>query len=308
MIEYYYKNVKSEKLEKVLECKTGAWIRITEATGVDLDSLAQLLRLDSTDLVDCLDEFEIPRIEKLDNGVLIITKIPKTKREPNYTETFSIIVTEENVATIALSKDDFLNSLNNSKHDLNTTQKYKVVLSFLMKITSEFTLEIKKVRHRVLSNLALPRYSNLTERRIIDLTNDDEILSQYLAVLIPLKIVFVSIKNGNFFKVFEEDSDLLEDMILSVTQSIEIAGTNMKSIRSLRDSYQILFTNKLNKEIRVLTYLTIMLTIPTLIASFFGMNVPLPFQHQAQAPLIIVALSASLVGIVFYFLGRVIKK
>ena len=308
MIEYFYKNIKSEKLEKISENKTGAWIRITDASVEDLAQLSSVLNIDQEDLADCLDEFEIPRIEKLDRGTLLILKVPQPGKSSNYTETFSILITDENVVTISLSKDSYLDNIRHYKHDLNTTQKYKVVFSFLMKITDEFTYEIKKIRHQVLCNLTLPKEANLSESSIVSLTSNDEILSQYLAVLIPMKLVFTSLKNGNYFKVFEEDSDLLEDMILSVTQSVEIASTNMKSIRSLRDSYQILFTNKLNKEIRVLTYLTILLTIPTLIASFFGMNVPLPFQNHPQAPLIILILSASIVTGVFLLLGHFIRK
>lgn len=308
MIEFYYKNIKSEKLEKIDKNKTGAWIRITDATSEDLIELSKLLNLDSEDLVDCLDEFEIPRIEKLDNGTLLILKVPKSGREANFTETFSIILTEENFVTISLSKDKFLDTIKHVNETINTTQKYKVVFSFLLRVTELFTYEIKRVRHQVLTNMTLPKYSNITDSRIVKLTNDEEVLSQYLAVLIPMRLVFSALKNGQYFKVFDEDTDLLEDMILSINQSVEIAGTNLKSIRSLRDSYQILFTNKLNKEIRVLTYLTIFLTIPTLISSFFGMNVPLPFQSHPYATLFILLLSIFGVTAVFYFIGRFVKK
>ncbi|OGC45540.1 hypothetical protein A2V49_01080 [candidate division WWE3 bacterium RBG_19FT_COMBO_34_6] len=308
MIDYYFKNKKFKKPDKLSKNKIGTWIRITDANSKDLSELSRVLGIDQEDMEDCLDEFEIPRIEKLDNGILLILKIPKISSSANYTETFSIIVTDKNVVTVSLSKDKFLDYSRHLKNDLNTDQKYMIVFTLLMRITEEFTYEIKKIRHQVLSNLAQPNYSNLSESRIINLTYNDEILSQFLAVLIPMKLVLTSLRSGSFFRVFEKDSDLLEDIILNINQSAEIASTNMKSIRSLRDSYQILFTNKLNKEIRLLTYLTILLTIPMLIASYFGMNVPLPFQSNSKAHLIIIILSVSFVSLVLYLLRYFMKR
>ncbi|MBM3199207.1 MAG: hypothetical protein FJZ58_08180, partial [Chlamydiae bacterium] len=83
------------------------------------------------------------------------------------------------------------------------------------------------------------------------------------------------------------DQDLLENLLNASIQSEDLCSTNLRSIRSLRDSYQIIFTNQLNKTIRLLTALTIILSFPTMIASLYGMNVQLPISHSPYAFLFI---------------------
>ena len=90
---------------------------------------------------------------------------------------------------------------------------------------------------------------------------------------------------------YEADLDLLEDLMIAMHQSEDICSVNIKSIRSLRDSYHIIFTNDVNRTIKLLTAVTIVFTIPTIIASIYGMNVGLPFQGKPHAFAIIMGIT-----------------
>ena len=122
-----------------------------------------------------------------------------------------------------------------------------------------------------------------------------------------MKNIFQIILQGQYVKTFQEDSDLFEDMHISINQSVDTCNVSLNTIRSIRDSYQIIFTNNLNKEIMLLTYLTIALAIPTLIGSLYGMNVPLPLQDHPHAFGFI--LLASLIGLVLsvFFIPRLLR-
>ena len=137
---------------------------------------------------------------------------------------------------------------------------------------------------------------------ITNLTINEEILNQYLSSLVPIRTVLESITSGRYTLLYEKDQDLLEDLLNASIQSEDLCSINLRSIRSLRDSYQIIFTNQLNKTIKLLTALTIILSIPTMIASLYGMNVDLPLAQQPHAFSIIVVLITllSLVSLVIF--------
>ncbi|MCB1116803.1 MAG: hypothetical protein KDK71_10075, partial [Chlamydiia bacterium] len=118
---------------------------------------------------------------------------------------------------------------------------------------------------------------------ITNLTHNEEILNQYLSSLVPIRNVLESITSGRYTFLYEKDQDLLEDLLNASMQSEDLCSINLRSIRSLRDSYQIIFTNQLNKTIKLLTALTIILSIPTMIASLYGMNVGLPLASGKYA-------------------------
>ena len=102
--------------------------------------------------------------------------------------------------------------------------------------------------------------------------------------------------------LFEEDMELVEDLSLSNRQLIEIAKSNLKNIVNVREAYSTIMTNNLNKTMKTLTSITVILTIPTIVASFFGMNVDLPFDNHPLAYVFILLLTFIVGGIVVYFL------
>ena len=110
-----------------------------------------------------------------------------------------------------------------------------------------------------------------------------KILNQYLSSLVPIRSVLKSITSGSYTFLYEKDHNFLEDLLNASIQSEDLCSVNLRSIRSLRDSYQIIFTNQLNKTIKLLTALTIILSIPTMIASLYGMNVGLPIADRSNA-------------------------
>jgi magnesium transporter len=115
-----------------------------------------------------------------------------------------------------------------------------------------------------------------------------------------------SLAEARHFPLYEEDVDLLQDLMIAVQQSEDVCSVNIKSIRSLRDSYQIIFTNNVNKTIKLLTALTIIFHIPTITASLYGMNVDLPLQSHTGSFWIIMSIIAlvSLIAILLFHRNR----
>jgi magnesium transporter len=122
---------------------------------------------------------------------------------------------------------------------------------------------------------------------IIELTKNEEILNQYLTALVSVRSVLGALTAHRMIELTEKDRDILQDILFGINQSEELCRVNVKSIRSLRDSYQIIFTNDVSKTIKRLTAITILISIPTMIASIYGMNIILPLRDNPNAFLFI---------------------
>jgi len=105
-------------------------------------------------------------------------------------------------------------------------------------------------------------------------------------------------------ELYEDDRDLVEDIQLENQQIVESAKANLKTIQNIRSSYTAIVTNNLNGVIKLLTSLTIILTIPTILGSLYGMNVPLPFSESPHAFSTIALVAAVAMGAAAFFFSR----
>ena len=281
MIQYYFKTVRDEEFQLIPQAKEGCWIRVEDPSNDELGALAQLLGLEQTDLVDCLDKFEVPRVERIHSTVMIFTRHPSEYETGLYTSTLTIILAPHYIATVSPHPSELIQNYLHAKSRLSTLQKSKLLISLLFKITHDFTLHIRRVRHNVLTQEK--EMISVDSDDISALTKHEEILNQYQSTLIPLRNVLEAITSGRYTNLYEKDQELLIDLLNAVKQSEDLCNISLKSIRSLRDSYQIIFTNNLHKTIKLLTALTILFSIPTMIASLYGMNVTLPFASHPFA-------------------------
>jgi len=303
MIEIYFKNIKSEKLKKIKEPRNGCWINIKNAQIDDLQYVSQLTGLEMNDLEDALDPYELPRIERERDSIIVFVRSPQEEKEDIHTSPLALIVTSKYFFTISYSQNTIIDAVK-KEMNFSTTQRSKFLIYILLLISKSFTREIKNIRSKVFHQKK--SLENVESLDIVDLIKIEEILNQYISVLIPMKNVFEAIANGAYIHLFSDDADLLEDMIISIKQSTDICTVNVKSIKSLRESYQIIFTNRLNKTIRLLTSFAVVLTVPMIIASIYGMNISLPFQDNplAFSYVLIFTFLASLLFLLLFYIKK----
>lgn len=300
MITFYLKTDSDEQFSVLSEPCQGCWIHIDHATVEDIQSIADLTHLNIDDLIDCLDRFEVPRIEKIDDYVIIFVRHPTPSRESGlFTSTLTIILSKDYFITISPSYSQLSKNFVEQNPKLTTYQTAKLLIYILLKITQEFTFNIKRIRTSVLQQEK--ELTHIESEDITNLTINEENLNQYISALIPIRSVLEAITSGKYTLLHEKDQDLLEDLLNASIQSEDLCSINLRSIRSLRDSYQILFTNQLNKTIKLLTALTIILSIPTMIASLYGMNVKLPLENNPYA-FIFVCVFILFVSIISYYI------
>ncbi|MDD3032651.1 MAG: magnesium transporter CorA family protein [Candidatus Pacebacteria bacterium] len=300
-MEIYFKDIKSQTLQKLDQIKSGSWINIENATVEDLNFVKEITNLNYSDLEDVLDVHELPRIERKEDAVILFVRDAQfvNKDKDISTTPLTIITTSKYIITISISRIQTIRFLINNGFDFSTTQRSKFLINVLLNISKNYTKGVKNINNSI--EYQKDKLERITNADILKLIENEEILSDYIAALDPMKIVFEAIEKGKYIPLYSYDEDLIEDMIISMRQSVGICSTNLKSIKSLRESYQIIFTNNLNRTIKLLTSVTVFLTIPTMIASFFGMNVLIPFSDNNLTFVSVVLISLLFSGAFFIF-------
>lgn len=294
MIKIYIKSESDAEFTEVQTPQPGCWIHIDDATTGDINEISELIELEYTDIYDSLDRYEIPRIERIKEHVIIYSRHPSELAQGLYTTTLTIILTKDYFITICPTKSRLVENFIAQRPKISPDQKSKFLIFILLKITQEFTLQIKRTRTNVLKQEKV--LSFIDSRDITNLTINEEILNQYISTLVPFRSVLEAVTSGKYTFLYDKDQELLEDLLNASIQSEDLCTVNLRSIRSLRDSYQIIFTNQLNKTIKLLTALTIILSIPTMVASLYGMNVDLPI---AKNPLAFIYICVFITGLSF---------
>lgn len=302
MILIYHKTLKDKIFTETDKYNPGSWINVENAKREDLEKVSDLTGLQYLDLQDALDIYEVPRIERQEEGVLIYIRFPSGESKELFTELLTIVITTKYLVTICPTKNQSVQKILEQNTSLSTTQKTKLLIKLLLKISHQFTVDIKKATARVPHGRREIKKINADDFLI--LSESEELLNQYLSALIPLYNVVEALSAKKYIPVQEDDADLLQDLLIGIKQSADICTVTLKSIRGIRDSYQVIYTNNLNKIIKLLTALTIIVTIPNIITGFYGMNVKLPLADNSVTFIFLLwfmAISMVVVLLVFFY-------
>ena len=303
MYSIYYRSTKDTKLKKLDKIRHGSWVNVDNATEDDIRYVCEITNLAYDDVDDALDSQEIPRIEKKGKSVLIFLRNPTPETDGFHTQLLTIVITPEYFISISPQTNSIVESYVTDPNGLLTTQRTKLLLSILLSIVNQYAKEMKTARAQAQK---INQLSGVTAQEIIDLTKNEQILNQYLVALIPTRNIFEALLGEKIISLYQSDTDLLEDLTISIRQSVDVCTIELKSIQSIRNAHQIIFNNDLNKTIKLLTSFTIIMTIPTIIASLYGMNISLPLSDHpfAFGIIMLIIFGLSILGIVIFRLLR----
>ncbi|MCI5051234.1 MAG: magnesium transporter CorA family protein [Candidatus Pacebacteria bacterium] len=288
---HYYRSIRDQKINKVSELKKGAWIF---AHTVDADEMKELIDygFDEALLEDATDYFEVPRFE-YENGInyLYTRYIIDTKDGELSTAPLLIAISETNVLTLSPRKPEFLDDFAHGRKDITTTQKNKMVLTFLESIMHDYHKSIMQIRRLMLRYFA--DVGNISEQEMKRFVGLESTLADYISALAPTNLALsMMLTRHKSLTLHEEDIELLEDLKQDINQLLESSKSVSKTIGNIRSAHEGILTHKLNLTIKTLTMVTITLTVPTLITSFFGMNTWLPFDNGPVGFVVVIILIA----------------
>jgi magnesium transporter len=303
MTEIFFKDIKKNELQKIDNLRDGAWVNMENVTTSDLDYIAEITNLKVSDLEDVLDPYELPRIERHGENIVLFVRDVSSGEEYNYTKPLAIIITDRYFITVSLTKNKTIRSMINSEDSvISTTQRTKLLINLLLLIAKNYTKEVKNSKIEL--SVQKKSLESVDNDEIIRLIDKEGILDQYISALIPMKNTIESLFQGGYVKLYSYDNELVEDLLIATRQLLDNCSTTVKNIRSLRDAYQAILTNKLNDMIRILTSLTVVLTIPTIIGSLYGMNVKIPFASNDYTFYYVLVLILGITLILYYIFKR----
>lgn len=301
MITYYLHHNKKNVWTTPKAFRPGAVGVIDQASKAEVQLMAEQLDLDVIDLIDIFDSQEIPRLEMLDDAALLFIRTPLPLDDTTSLETqlCMVVLSRQKIWIATPGAAPFLHELFAS-NKLQSAQPATVLLSLLHTISKLYTQYTNQISKQV--TLTRQRFRQASERDLEELLSLDVILNEYVSALTPMVQICNTLISSKKMHTKEQDADLITEVLTNLSQTSEICLVNLKKIHALRDSFQMVFTNRLNYAVQVLTAATIILTIPTMFASLFGMNVTLPFTDNEYAFWIVVgiALSISTAAIIWF--------
>lgn len=284
------------KLEKI---EDDAWISLVNPSEEEIDFVKEQLNIEMDFLRAALDEEEYSRIEVEDEHVLILIDMPTADKEDEHlvysTLPFAIILTEKNIVTVCLKDSYIIDQFEkNSVRSFYTTKRYRFVLQILFKISKRYLLYLKQI-DRMSSDVERQLHRSMKNRELIQLLDLEKSLVYFTTALKANEIVLEKMMRLDAIKLYEEDEDLLEDVIIENKQAIEMATIYSNILSGMMDAFASVISNNLNGVMKILTSITIVMAIPTMIASFYGMNIAwLPIANSPNAFWVILGVSGAL--------------
>ncbi len=300
MITFY--KTAGNTLKKLEQPESGCWISVVEPTEEEISSLITDYKLDSGFVRSSLDEEESSRVELEDDQTLIIvdTPVAETQSENTlvyYTMPVGIIITEEYVFTVSLKQNAILSEIaGGAIKNLQTNLKTRFVLQMLLRITARFLQYLKQI-DKISYLMEQQLHGSMKNKELIQLLGLEKSLVYFSTSLKANDVTLERIHRGRVIKLYEEDQDLLDDLLIEIKQAIEMASIYSGILSGMMDAFASVISHNLNTVMWRLTVITIIMAIPTMVFSFYGMNTDLPFPYT-WVPVAIAVVLTTVVSII----------
>lgn len=302
-------DTKTLEFSQIKDIRKGCWIDLIKPNEDDIKLLTDSLGLDTSFISYILDDEEQPRIDiDSDNGIkMIFVDVPiKEKRHVISTIPLAILIIKDDyIVTISLEENDVLKDFKMSKvKEFYTYKKNRFTIQILYRTATLYLRYLRSINKEIekAENKMLKATNN---QDLANLLSIEKSLVYITTSLKSNEIVLEKILKGNIIGFYEEDAELLEDAIVENKQCIEMANLYREILSSTTDSFATIISNNLNTMMKFLAGITIVCSIPTMVASFMGMNVSMGrFGESPYAFLILVAISVILSLIVAYILKK----
>lgn len=300
MIKRYYTDLKTNITKKVNDYKKGCWINLVAPSEKEISEVCEKLKIKDDFIRYSLDYEEKARIDQEDDEtILFIVDVPFLEKE-NDTEIYTtmpigmIVVRDDYFITVSLKENEIIKEIEKKiSKNIITYKKSRLIFQILLQNATKYLQLLKQINketeiaENVLKN-------SMRNKELLKLLSLEKSLVYFTTSLKSNEVVMEKTLRGKIIKLYDEDEDILEDAIIENKQAIEMAKIYSDILNGTMDAYASIISNNLNGVMKFLTSITIVLSIPTMIASFWGMNVRVPMQDNSWGFVIIMTVSVLL--------------
>jgi magnesium transporter len=290
-------------LAQVDTYEDGCWIKVVNPTEKEIASLVERFGVWIEFLTDPLDTDERARFEVDEGNILILIRSPRREPEeaviPYITLPIGIILTGNVVITVTLTEVDVLEEfLSGWVRNFDTTNRTRFALQICYRTALRFLRYLKEI-NRMSSQIEMNLHRDTTNDQLLGLFNLHKSLVFFTTSLRSNSLMVEKISYSNQLDMTDDELDLYEEMVIENKQALEMANIYSSIIMGMTGTFASIINNNVNVVMKLLTSITILISLPTLIASIYGMNVDLPLQHVSGAffAVILSAITASAIGL-----------
>lgn len=274
MLQFLRSTKYDPKIQQKDALSGGSWVRCEKPTDAELERLGQL-GLDLDIIQDALDPHEVPRVEIEGDWTYFITRLPDTDDEFNdFTTPILFALHRKYVVTVSRDSLGRLWQPFIDNTQVQTAGQTTLFMNMIDAIAVQYQRRVAAINRQM--RAATSDVVSLGSKDIATLTEYERKLNDYLDALIPTTSALQKMLSGRIINLHEDERDLVEDVTIDIEQVSSRCKSLLRTITNVRDSYRAVMDTKLNETIRLLTVITLALTIPTMLAGLFGMNVDLP--------------------------------
>lgn len=308
LLKIYNTDIKTNEFQEIKEFKKGSWINLVNPSEIEIKKVCESINIQEEFIRDALDFEEKARIDKEedDNTTLFVVDVPiieRTEENEIYTTMplGMIVVRDDFFLTVSLRKNKIIESFEKRKiKNFQTYKKTRFIFQILYLNSSYYLNYLKQINKETeIAEYILK--NSMKNKELLKLLSLEKSLVYFTTSLKSNELVMEKTLRGKIVKLYEEDEEILEDAITENRQAIEMAQIYSNILNGTMDAYASIISNNLNGVMKFLTSITIILAVPTMISSFWGMNVNLPFQSSPLGFFIMLLIAIIMtVGVTFW--------
>ncbi|HIT08575.1 MAG TPA: magnesium transporter CorA family protein [Candidatus Merdivicinus faecavium] len=272
------------KIEQIKREEPGCWVMAVHPTAEELQYMRTAMELDSDFLSASLDEEEISRTEKEEDQTFVVVDVPyqvdkdEEDEEEDKSVVFTtiplgIIITPDYFVTISSKQSAVLDNIASGLiRGIQTRLHTRFLLTILLRIAQRFLVHLRQIE-KISSSMESQMHSETKNAALIQLMGLQKSLVYISSSLRSNEATLKRISRGNLLTLYEEDEDLMQDVLIEIHQAMEMSEIYSNVLASTMEAYASIISNNLNTVMKVQASATILLTIPTIVFSYYGMNV-----------------------------------
>lgn len=279
-------------LVEMNEIEPGCWVNLTAPTDEEIGRVCSILGVDPVLVRAALDEEETSHVDFEDGQTLIVIDVPIAEDGADNTLVFStlpigIIVTGSNVITVSLKETTTLQDISgNMTKNISPALKTQFVMHILLRAAKRYLYYLRQI-DKISVFVEKQLHRSMKNKELFQLLELEKSLVYLSTSLRSNDITMKKIASGKVLKLYEEDQDLMDDVMIEINQAIEMASIYSGILSGTMDAFASVISNNLNIVMKKLTSVTILLTIPNIVFGFYGMNVKHLPVSVAWFPLVI---------------------
>ena len=302
----YYKTING-RIEEIKEYEKGCLINCIAPEDDEVQYLLDSLKIPPELMRSALDDEESSHVDSEDNTTLIIIDVPVVERVSKFvtysTMPIGIMITDNNVITVAIHENTILSEFSEGVvKNVRTDYKTHFVLHIMLKMATKYLQYLKQI-DKVSNRIERQLRRSAKNKELHQLLDIEKSLVYFSSSLKADELTLEKIMRGRFIKLYDEDQDLLEDVLIEIKQAVDMAAIHLNILTNTMDVFASIISNNLNIVMKIQASLTLLVSVPTVISGFYGMNIigGLPFDRFWWFPM---ALSAVLMLIMYMILKK----